>query len=83
MDKKPWMEEMTVERIVRQALIAGGYDGLCSGSGCACLLSDLAPCSEMGQFCVAGYRIPCPGGEECENGGGCEFHISVEKPAIS
>jgi len=71
---------MTVEQMVRKMLQTHGYDGLFSEFGCACLLSDLAPCGEMGQLCAAGYRVPCPGPEECENGGGCGFHIAATKP---
>lgn len=53
--------KMRVIDIVKKALMDSGYDGLYSESGeCACDTSDLAPCGEMGQDCVAGFKVPCP-----------------------
>lgn len=45
------------------------YDGLVSPSNCACLTTDLEPCGEMRNDCVAGHKI------ECECGEGCDFDI--------
>ena len=45
-----------VENYIRE----NGYDGLCNldNDGCGCLVDDLAPCGEMNQRCVLGYRGP-------------------------
>lgn len=64
---------MTVLDMVRKALAEQGYDGLSNEDACcACVLSDLAPCGEMGQYCEAGYRRD---GCHPECGEGCDFHI--------
>ena len=64
------MKELTVLQMVRERLIADGYDGLVEGNReCACLIDDLASCSGIGEGCTAGYRWPC----DC--GAGCDFHI--------
>lgn len=48
---------MKVIEIVREHLVAGGYDGLVFGSGdCGCELSDLAPCNESMSECEPAYR---------------------------
>jgi len=50
----------TVFGIVAAWLRKNGYDGLYNkDAGCACLLSDLAPCGEMGMECRAGYKRDC------------------------
>ena len=59
---------MDVHEIVKKYLQTAGYDGLVEEHGdCACLSTDLAPCGEMKQGCVAGHRVDCHSG--------CNFHI--------
>lgn len=59
---------MTVIEIVKEYLVAHGYDGLCSGSipawseGCCCKLDDLAPGDNNISNCVPGYLHP----SDCE-----------------
>lgn len=51
---------ITVFGIVMAWLREHGYDGLYNeAAGCACLLSDLAPCGEMSMECRAGYKHDC------------------------
>ena len=58
--------------LLRDALTAGGYDGLYNPGECSCLLADLAPCFGVTEDCTAGYRIEgCT--DEC--GLGCEWHV--------
>ena len=45
---------ISVKEIVRAYLEANDYDGLYC-SDCGCLLTDFAPCGEMGEKCKAGY----------------------------
>lgn len=67
--------ELTVLQIVESHLRANGYDGLVSDDReCACLVSDLAPCSEMMETCVAGYRVPCDCGDH-------DYHVGPQPPA--
>lgn len=67
--------ELTVLEIVEAHLRANGYDGLVSEDReCACLVSDLAPCGEMMETCVAGYRVPCYCGEH-------DYHVGPQPPA--
>lgn len=62
----------TVLDMVRESLKSRGFDGLFNLNGeCACLVSDLNPCSEMSAACEAGYR----GRHE-----GFNFSIMREKP---
>ena len=64
--------------IVRDYLIANGYDGL-AGEECGCGLDDLAPCCETMNECRPAYhwpRINCPRADEevddhCEWSGEC------------
>lgn len=67
---------MTVLDFLRRNLKTYGYDGLYNLAGeCACLVSDLAPCSNLdADHCHPGYRAPCDCGE------GCDFHIVEKKP---
>jgi len=69
---------MTVKEIVRQWLQDHGYDGLCSDF-CGCVFSDLMPCGEDASGCQAGYKVPCPGPQDCEAGGTCPWHIRARK----
>jgi len=64
---------MTVLDIVRDYLTEHGYDGLCN-DGCACEISDLAPCDSTCNDCEPGMKEPC----DC--GGGCRFHIVAREP---
>ena len=49
---------------------------------CCCLLDGLMPCGEQIPFCKPGYRISCPGEDECEMGGDCEFHVVESKEEV-
>ena len=74
------MKEITIQSIVREWLECTGYDGLFSPMlGCACDHTDLMPCGEPMPDCQAGTKAPCTG-DDCEMGGGCEFHIVPRKP---
>jgi len=69
---------MNVKEIVREYLRTHGFDGLCCpDAGCACLIDDLEPCSEMGSQCEPGYRGPCDG--TCDEGR-CDWHINLKRP---
>jgi hypothetical protein len=72
-----------VSDIVRRWLQANGYDGLFSEWECGCKLDDLMPCGDLYSDCEAGYIAPCPGPEECPNGGDCDFHIQLTKPEVT
>ena len=71
------MTALTVLKIVRERLIAEGYDGLVSERGdCACLVGDLAPCNAIGEWCESGHRVDgCS--DDC--GDGCDWHVVVGK----
>lgn len=68
---------MTVEDIVRDYLRIHGYDGLHDGDDCGCLAGNLAPCGQIGTFCEAGIRLPCP--PTC---GDHEWHIGPRPPSV-
>lgn len=54
---------ITVESIVRKALVEMGADGLCHpDSECGCDVNDLAPCGDLGSECQPAYRKRC---EKC------------------
>ena len=62
--------------LVKASLVAQGYDGLYAANGeCACDTSDLAPCGEMQQDCIAGHKAPCP--STC---GEHDWHIQHTEP---
>lgn len=68
------MSDMNVRKIVRDYLVANGYDGLCSSwEPCGCELVDLMPCGCGVEDCVPGYKGPC----DCEEG--CDWHMVEEK----
>ena len=69
---------MKVKEIVKQWLTEKGYEGLCD-EDCGCEIKDLMPCDAPRIDCIAGYKVPCPGEEDCEAGGGCPWHISPNK----
>lgn len=49
----------TVKQILREWLLAHGYDGLVSDDGeCGCVYDDLSSCGEPCINCEAGYRWP-------------------------
>lgn len=67
------MNGLSVLDMVRERLIADGYDGLYNPVGdCACTHDDLAPCGDMTSDCVAGWKAPCHCGEH-------DWHISDAK----
>lgn len=53
---------MTVLQMVRNALEAGGYDGLYNDHGeCGCPKDDLSPGDCLTEECEAAYLHECPG----------------------
>ena len=66
----------TVKTIVKDWLIAHGYDGFYSEIGeCGCDLDDLMVCEAAGiDLCKPGYKVDDPSGE-------FEYRIVPEKPA--
>ncbi len=69
---------MEVRQIVEQWLRANKYDGLTT-EDCGCEVDDLMPCGEIISDCKAGYKVPCPGPEDCPTDGDCPWHISTTK----
>ena len=67
---------VTVKDIVKDWLIAHGYDGLYSENGqCGCDLDDLMVCEAAGiDLCKPGYKVDDPSGE-------FEYRIVPEKPS--
>ena len=62
----------TVETIVTAFIRDNGYDGLFEErTECACRLSNLVPCGEIGVECRAGHFIPTPDGADPA----CAFYI--------
>lgn len=52
---------MRVIEIVKQHLVANGFDGLyLPYDECACLVSDLQPCGDDFSGCKAGYKSDDP-----------------------
>lgn len=71
----------TVLEMVAANLKENGYDGLYDDGGeCACDLDDLAPCSQIGERCRAGYRYWCED-LDCEYtlDAGRHWHIRSKK----
>jgi len=65
------MSNPTVKALLREALVAQGYDGLCNIDGeCGCVLEDLFPCGEPFPECRAGYKVACDCGE-------CKWHVAT------
>lgn len=51
------MKRIEVLDAVKTAIIDGGFDGLCHlDDECGCLVDDLAPCGNISEHCVLGYR---------------------------
>jgi hypothetical protein len=66
--------------IVKKFLEENGYDGLvATGAECECEVSDLAPCGEMINDCLPGYKVPCSNENNLECGGCGSWHISTVK----
>lgn len=65
----------TVLAMVRDRLIADGYDGLYCDN-CGCDIAHLAPCDSIGEDCRAGFKVPCDCGE-------CNWHIRGERPFLA
>lgn len=70
---------MNVTDIVREWLLAHGYEGLCS-ENCGCDVDDLAPCRGDNCFadCVPAYRVSDCGVPECECAGTLHYHPNKE-----
>jgi hypothetical protein len=71
---------MTLLDILREGLVAHGFDGLYNVDGeCACKLNDLCPCNSydggLSEECSPGYLNPCP--TTC---GEHSWHIAKWKP---
>ena len=66
---------MTVKEIVKEYLLAKGFEGLYADE-CSCEVSDLMPCfcCEGSDGCEPGYKSPCDP-ETCPADGDCEWHI--------
>ena len=73
------MANPTVRKIVAEWLEKNGYDGLYSPGECSCLISDLMPCDEACCECMAGFKVDCPGPDECPADGYCDFHIGEKR----
>ena len=57
-------DQATVKEIVREYLVAHGFDGLYSEVGqCGCSLDDLMMCEEPGIDCRPGYKTTDPSDE--------------------
>jgi len=65
--KKRTGSAMNVLEIIKEYLIQNEYDGLYNTAGeCACLVENLAPCSESCSDCEPGYR-GCGGPQRLDN----------------
>ena len=73
---------MEIRQIVEKWLRANNYDGLVT-ENCGCEVDDLMPCDNYRPDCTAGYKVPCPGGEDCPADGDCPWHISTSKEATN
>ena len=64
--------------IVKDWLEKNGYDGLFTADGeCACENKELAPCTQMGENCQAGYKVE---GKDA-SARGYDFLIVGNKPS--
>jgi len=69
---------MNVNDIVKEYLERHGYEGLFC-EDCSCEIAELFPCyGNKFSGCEVGYKLPCPGMDDCNAGGGCRFHIGVK-----
>lgn len=64
---------ITVLDIVKQYLIANGYDGLYYHN-CGCTIEDLIPCGACFDDCIPGYKW-----DHCGCGCGCKQHIGPKE----
>ena len=72
---------MNIRQIVERWLRSNKYDGL-GDDECGCEVDDLMPCDNPNIFtCAPGYKVPCPGPEDCPADGDCPWHISTSKEA--
>ena len=72
-------KRVTIQDIVKEWLTENSYEGLCNDD-CGCEVADLMPCDQPNPYlCEAGYKIPCPGPEDCKADGDCPWHISPNK----
>lgn len=69
---------MNIAKIVEAWLVQNGYEGLYNDE-CGCEVGDLMPCDEPNINCEAGYKVPCPGPEECWCDGDGSTHIGGTK----
>lgn len=68
---------MNVLKIIQEHLRANSFDGLVSDDReCACLVSDLAPCENIGELCEPGYlTIPvADNGDDID----ADFYITID-----
>jgi hypothetical protein len=71
-------EPMDVSDIVLAYLKEHGYDGLVDPDGeCACDVTSLAPCDHLTEHCLAGWKVPCNCGQECD------WHIVTTRPVCA
>ena len=70
---------MTVKEIVKEYLLANGYEGLYTDE-CGCETEDLMPCycCEGSDGCEAGYKTDCDP-NTCPVDGDCNFHIGAKR----
>ena len=66
---------MDIMKIVKDGLIANGYDGLFVEDVCACKLDDLAPCGEFNEHCCPGVLIDIESCPNCTPTEPCGFHM--------
>lgn len=78
-------DPLNVKEIVNEHLKANGYGGLYNWDGeCGCEVGDLAPCGELQQDCVPGYKVNCTKNCTHEDAGEKDaWHIQVEKPNLT
>ena len=70
-------EEMDVEGIVAEYLVAHEFDGLV-GWECGCGMDDLFVCSNDPGGCTPGYKWTCAGCLIGESDDGCEFSEDLD-----
>ena len=69
---------MNLGDITKKWLQENGFEGL-TGDDCGCEIGDLMPCDAPNINCEPGYKVPCPGPEDCPADGDCPWHISPKK----
>jgi hypothetical protein len=78
---------MTVSDIVKEYLVANGFDGLCLPGECGCGIEDIHPCdvNENVLECEPAHRILCNQSmcknEDCEYAGDAKYcFTTIQKP---